>query len=229
MLEYDDYIKHWPTDYGKSRLQSLYMEYLITEMYINKSAPAPEPKANQVCTIGGCWMNPTGLTVTVPAFEAPKKSRFGAKACKQEQEVENTMTTYNETEASRKYLLNRVQNVYWSKRDDLAIQFRIHNSDTPRTYKELIDAIKNDKYTLDTKRTAQIDTFFEDDDWYGNAFEGIEFDLPTAPDREGYTAATAELDKKVLAAKDVINVGTPADGLKALQELEAWTFTKASA
>jgi hypothetical protein len=212
MKTYDDYIKYWPSDYGKSRLQALYLEYLIIEMKINTlnfAVPMPAISAFECA----------------PACEAPKKSRFGAKVCNQEQEVENTMTTtYNEIEASRKYLNGRVQSTFWTKRDELSQQFRIHNPETPKTYKELIDAIKNDLYTLDTKRTAKIDAYVEEeDDWYGNAFDGIKFNLPTAPDRDGFNAAVKELDKKVQDVKDVINVSSPEAGLKALQELEAWT------
>lgn len=204
----------------------MYHEYLATEMKINMKQPT-NLLAQCNFAVAECNAISTVAPVPVPACAPTKMLKklqlYGDKACNQKEEVENTMTTYNEIEASRKYLNGRIQNIYWNKRDELATQFRIHNQDTPRNYKELIDAIKNDKFTLDTKRTAKIDACVEDDDWYGNAFDGITFNLPTAPDRDGYTAATKELDKKVQDTKDIINVGTPADGLKALQELEAWT------
>jgi hypothetical protein len=211
MYDYKSYKDKFWKDKPDSYVEKVYKEYIEVEMKINTLNFAVSKPA--VCAFE-----------CAPACEALKKSRFGAKVCNQEKEVENTMTTtYNEIEASRKYLNGRVQSTYWIKRDELSEQFRIHNSEFPKTYKELIDAIKNDKFTLDTKRTAKIDAYAEDDDWYGNAFDGIKFNLPTAPDHDGYNAAVNELDKKIQDVKDVINVGTPADGLKALQELEAWT------
>jgi hypothetical protein len=214
MLTYEQYIKNWPKDYSETKLKQLYGTYYVTESIcemksntLNFAVPMPA-----VCAFE-----------CAPACEAPKKSKFGAKVCNKE-EVDNNMTTYNEIEASRKYLNGRINSVMWQKRDDMVKQFRMHNSEQPRTYKELIDAIKNDLYTIDTKRAAQIDGYVEDDDWYGNAMDGIKFNLPTAPDRAGYDAATKEFEKAVNSAKDIINTGTPADGLKALQELEAWTY-----
>lgn len=227
MLTYENYIKHWPKDYSDNKLIKLYARYVETEMNTITIDDMIKAKDGLVKANASNLQYPVFFsTINVPTCEAPKaKAKFGAKVCDKKQEVENTMTTYNEIEASRKYLNNRVQSVFWTKRNAIATQFRIHNSDTPRTYKELIDAIKNDKFTLDAKRTAAIDEYVADEDWYGNAFDGIKFNLPTAPDRDGYKAAADALEKAKTATYDVIATADPAAGLKALQDFEAWTFT----
>lgn len=136
-------------------------------------------------------------------------------------EEEDSMTTNNE----RTYLNNRSNDVFYAHRDTIADKFRINNSDQPKTYKELIDAIKNDKYTIDEKMAKRVDVAAEDGGYipWGNTC-GIKFNLPTAPDWDGHSKAAAELEKARTVAKDIINTQDAAAGLKALQDFEAWTF-----
>lgn len=151
----------------------------------------------------------------------PSKKKMARKTeCKPNKEVENTMAN-----TERDYLMNQLREVGYTKIRALEIQFRMYNSEHPNTYKELIDAIKNDAYTLDTKATARVDVMVTEDDellpW--GPFYGIKFNLPTAPDRDGYAAANKEFVKQRATAERVIMTGTPAEGLKALQDFEAWT------
>jgi hypothetical protein len=215
MLSYTEYEKKFPSDFNKTRIAKLYYEYITTEMSIEMKTTTLN-WAMPICAFEA--------KCAAPACEAPKK-KFGAKVCNQEKEVDNTMTTYNEIEASRRYLNDRVQSIFYDKRDAFAKQFNINGRLIPSTYKELIDAIKNDKYTLDTKRTSQIDSWAEDDEFYGSPIDGITFKLDNAPDCDGYDAAVKAAEKAKIAAKDVINTGSAADGLKALQDFEAWTYS----
>lgn len=143
------------------------------------------------------------------------------KACKKE-EKEDTMN-YNEIEASRKYLNSRIFDAAYEKRDALVVQFNLNKPNGPNNYKQLIDAIKNGEYTLDTKCTAQIDSAIADGDYYGAPFDGIKWTFPGQPDRIGYSAAEKALEKARTTAKDIINTGDSAAGLAALQAFEAWT------
>lgn len=147
------------------------------------------------------------------------------ECCKQEQEKEDTMN-YNEIEASRRYLTGRVNDVGYTIREALNVQFNLDKKERPQSYAELIAAIKNDQYTLDAKMTAKIDAVVAQDGYYyGSMLDGIKWKLPNQPDYDGYNTAEKAMVKAQTAARDVIQTGTPADGLKALQDFEAWTYT----
>lgn len=135
-------------------------------------------------------------------------------------EEENSMTTQN---TERDYLKRRLMDALYIFQDDIATAFRIRNSETPKTYSELIDAIKNGKYTLDEKVTKRVDAYFEENGFTPwGPFYGIKFQLDTAPDRDGYDAAEKALNKRWQDAQDIIMTGDAAAGLKALQDFEAW-------
>lgn len=173
------------------------------------------------------WAKPVptvslGYTTSNASLYAVVNPQIEYKLNCAKQEEENSMTANTE----RTYLNNRLNDVRYDHMDRNAVDFRIHNSDQPRTYKELIDAIKNDKYTLDTKATAKVDEAMEDQNRayspWGPMF-GIKFDIPTAPDHDGWKKADTALTKAYTAAKDIINTADAAAGLKALQDFEAWT------
>lgn len=144
------------------------------------------------------------------------------QACKKE-EKEDTMT-YNETEANRKYLNNRLYESKYVKRDELVKQFNIHKPSVPTNYKQLIDAITGGQYTLDTKRTAVIDAGIADGDYIYNAFDGIKWTFPGMPDLAGYSTAEKAMEKAYTTAKDTVNTGDAVAGLAALQAFEAFVY-----
>jgi hypothetical protein len=128
------------------------------------------------------------------------------------------------------YLIVRARNVKSNLDYKLWDQFNMYADNTPKTYKELIDAIKGGKYKLNEKRTKQIDARiaadadeeFDDDRFYFNGpFDGIIFDGPR-PDRKGRDAASDELGKAFTKTMDAIKVLPATEGLKALQEFENW-------
>lgn len=175
-------------------------------------------------------MIPNGVSICSINYATPCTAtslNWCKQACKKE-EKEDTMI-YNETEASRKYLNGRLQDTRYALRAVLDKQFNISASSQPNNYKQLIDAIKNDNYTLNAKRTAQIDPVIADGDYYGSPFDGITWTYPGLPDFVGYTAAEKALEKAATVAKDTVNTGDAAAGLAALQAFEAWTFVPTSA
>jgi hypothetical protein len=127
-----------------------------------------------------------------------------------------------------RYLTTRLEGIYCSM--PLRAMFNLNLNNSPKTYKELIAAIKNDKFSLDEKRTKIIDAQVEDSDedmdyFYGSAFDGIIWDGPK-PDKKGYEIARAELKVAYQDALDVIKGS--ADAEKRLAALEAFKNWKPS-
>lgn len=145
---------------------------------------------------------------------------------KQEEEKETAMSLeQNQID----YLSRRVDDVYRELKSPLAEKFNIYKDNAPRTYKELIDAIKNDKFKLNEKRIKAMEARAEDDEddcwdcpYYCGPFDGIIWDGPQ-PDQKGYEVALDSLQKARIRALDIIKTSPPADGLKALQEFQKWT------
>lgn len=164
--------------------------------------------------------------------------------CKKYQEEGKTPMRYNDNYASasatvaaqpsdtsvtRDYLLKRLASADYPKNRKIIELFNLDVDNSPKTYQQLIDAIKNGTYTLDPKRTAKVDEAVadhekQDCEYYGSVFDGIIWGGPQ-PDKKGYTAAKEEQNKQYTAAKDTIMVGDAAAGLAALQAFEAWTPT----
>lgn len=121
------------------------------------------------------------------------------------------------------YLSHRVAEVYHELRNPLSNKFNLYKDNTPKTYKELIDAIKNDKFKLDEKRVKVLESSDEDDDiFHYGPFEGIIWDGPQ-PDWLGYHATCEKLEMARKAALDIINTSPSSEGLKALREFQKWT------
>jgi hypothetical protein len=149
-------------------------------------------------------------------------AQFYGLECCNEQEGTTPMNTNTE----RDYLNRRVSNVFSTLDRSLEKQFHLGENTYPKTYKELIDWIKNDKYELDKHQTKIIDACVEENgQFYGAFYEGIIWTgCGFKVDRKGYDTAREVLCKEYQAVKDVINVSDAAAGLKALQEFEAWTY-----
>lgn len=153
--------------------------------------------------------------------------------------IENTTATAyitapkSDDATSRDYLLNRLERLnHWSnpKDGELRKLFNMDATEQPETYQQLIDAIKGDKFTLDPKKVQRLKDIEDgldgegpdlSDYGYGPFYAMVFTDLPKT-DKKGYGAAHKEYDKLKIATKDTIMVASPADGLKALQALEAW-------
>lgn len=137
----------------------------------------------------------------------------------------------------REYLLTELS-VYdrnWAdpKFKELQKLFNIGTSNQPNGAEELIEKITKGQYKLDEKKMARLkaakanDSDYDDDcdcEYIGDVFYGIIWD-GVQPDRKGYDAAIKEYDKAKADTKRKIIVSSPADGLQALLDLEAWLPT----
>jgi len=142
----------------------------------------------------------------------------------QTKEQEGT-TPMNNTYPERDYLNRRLSDVRTNHRIALQKQFHIHDHTGPHTYKELIDWVKNGKYTLDEKLTKIVDT---NDEWRHEPFYGIVWTgRGFTNDFAGFEVAEEALQKAYTKAKDIINTQYPEHGLEALREFEAWTYEAA--
>lgn len=158
--------------------------------------------------------------------------------------IENTTATAyvtapkSDDATSRDYLLSRLA-IYDGWHDPKASKisdfFNLGEDGRPKSYLQLIDAIKNDKFSLDPKAVARLKRIqdeaaedgedFDVEDYGYGPFYGIVFtDFPKA-DRKGYEAAMEEYGALKQTTRDTIMVKSPAEGLTALQTLEAWTPT----
>lgn len=127
---------------------------------------------------------------------------------------------------AREYLNRRISDIRWERVNcEFYKLFNLGVSTRPKTYKDLIEKITKGLFKLDEKRTKKIDALIEDDDFYGSYDDGIIWLGDVMPDRDGFDAAVKAFDKLVQAARDTVAVGTPAEGLKAVQDLEAWQPT----
>lgn len=129
----------------------------------------------------------------------------------------------------RRYLRDRVYTVSSQKVNDAAETFHIHDDGMPRTYAELIDFIKNDKFTLDAKKTARVDENLVDGSSMYGVYYGIDWTGRLVKDQAGYDAVYKENAKRFTAAHDIIMTQDNVAGLKALQDYEAWTPTAVAA
>lgn len=187
-------------------------------------------------------------TINVPTITS---TGIGMLQYHLQQEGVNPMNTINTTatvtasktdlQTQREYLLKRWNDVqssfcYGSLDTKLNDAFNLNVDNHPKTSKELFDGITSGKYTLDAKKSALQDIaaaksdggFYDDDDnivWgplYAFNWGGL------TPDRLGYEKARESFNDQLKAAKDTIMIADPADGLAALQALEAWTPTPAA-
>ncbi len=98
-------------------------------------------------------------------------------------------TQPTDASVTRDYLSNRLAKADYPKGRELRELFNLYVDNSPKTYKDLIDAIKNDKFSLDDEVIKNVaDT--EEEVGYG-PFYGIIWNGPQ-PDKKGYYAALKE-------------------------------------
>lgn len=168
---------------------------------------------------------PTGFNAPVCTATTVRCQIEAYDRCKQEGTTPmcyDTPKGKTEAEISRAYLVNRLGEANYAKRDQLRKFFNLDAIAIPKSYKELIDAIKNGKFEINAKVAKNIDfTIEEEGQYYGSPLDGITFTDFPKPDYEGFTAATAEQSKKYTQAKDAFFLPYE-QGLKALVDFEAW-------
>lgn len=124
---------------------------------------------------------------------------------------------------------------YDQKFGELREFFNIDAPKYPKDTQTLIDAFKDGKIVIDQ---AKVDantkllsgeggrSYDDADDYVGGRFYGLTFTALPTPDYKGWEAAKEAYEALKTATKRKIIVGSPADGLAALEALEAWTPTQ---
>ena len=152
-----------------------------------------------------------------------------------------------EAATQRAYLTKRLDSLirsfdYGEKYREIRKQFNIDAPTAPKNFREMLAAIKDDKYTIDPKVEKRLDRHLEDvasceyydsdceydfdDRYYFGMTEGIIWtDFPKA-DFKAFTAAIETAKKKSQDVKDAIAIMDPKDALEALKAFEAWMPTK---
>lgn len=113
------------------------------------------------------------------------------------------------------YLSDRASNVYYAKMSPLDKTFNLDRPRVPETAEDLVKAITDGNFSIKPK---------DEQSSYHRATDNIIWRNPSVvADRDGYTAAVKSLDAALQDTKDMIAIGTPAEGLSAVKTLEAWT------
>lgn len=164
-----------------------------------------------------------------PCEEMKKEGKTPMKNYNDSYACASVSTAKSDTAVTRDYLLNRLENARYPKERGFTDTFNLYVDNFPKTYKELIDVIKNGKYTIDSKIEKQLAAVEADpsDSWYAGAFAGFIWDGPKA-DRPGYDQAVKDLKDRQIKARDTIMVKDADAGLAALEAFEAWTPTVAT-
>lgn len=119
----------------------------------------------------------------------------------------------NTEKDQRKYLKSRLYDAFYEKKADAKRKFGLVDDKAPANAEELIDRIKNGKFTVTPKEQRSR--------WEG-PFEAIRWRDPSVKeDKDGYEAAKAELEKAFKEAEDVIVIKTPSEGLDAVKAFQA--------
>lgn len=118
------------------------------------------------------------------------------------------------------YLQGRIRDVSYTKTDELTKTFALLDDPTPTNGQELVERILAGKYVIPSNEKKR----------YGYAQDQITWRDPAKKaDREGYDKAFNALEDARTAANDIIMIGSPADGLAALQAFEKWVYTPTTA
>lgn len=117
---------------------------------------------------------------------------------------------------AKDYLVGRLLSARDVKASAAYKTFGLETDDRPITPKELVDRITSGKFVINTDK-SDYRTHYPMDfiEWRDPAIK---------KDRPGYEAWEKLLGTAYYAAKDQIMIGTPADGLKALQTFEVQTI-----
>lgn len=200
------------------------IENRLIKMMNSKRLPVPKPTPiTTPFTISGY----VSSMVCIDDFGTLNPRALGYKTNKEEGNNPMYMSKDTPIDLQQKtYLNDRARNVFYSLIEKLNKQFFISDEDAPKTLADLKDRIANGKFIIGSDDGEMIGANDWDDEenkpsW--NIYSAIRWRDPAKKaDFKGKEAAVNELSKKHTATKDQIMIGTPADGLKALQDLEAW-------
>jgi hypothetical protein len=118
------------------------------------------------------------------------------------------------------YLTGRLDNSFYAAECKIPPAFHTDTPSVPKTAEDVIAAITAGNYTLKDKDSRR----------YCYPLDQIIWRSPSiVPDPKGAEAASKELKSLYQTASDTIAIGTPAEGLAAVQKMDTWTPTVATA
>lgn len=153
----------------------------------------------------------TAATVPVPQ-PVPSKLNWASDRAKEKKMELEIINTTDSVEAQKvRYLKQRAYDVYYTKQTTLRREYGIEDDARPATVEDLVERIKAGTYTI--KDNAG--------DYYG-VLDMIKWRDPSKKtDVKGFKTAHDKLDKELKAVLDSAAIGSPADGLAAIQKWEA--------
>jgi hypothetical protein len=169
-------------------------------------------------------------TAAVPApcvgYKEPKK---------QEKKMYDLDMDYSETnnltadERKAQFLSQSLQTAASRKRGEAWSAFHMDGTDAPKSPKEFVDFIKEGKFQFSKAFLNDDGTWRDEEDhpyFYSDSMQRfLKWDDPAQrPDKKGWEAASEKIHAATTTAERAIVVGTPAEGLKALEEFEATIF-----
>lgn len=162
---------------------------------------------------------------------APSGFKFGLKQKEGNNPMNYATATVQagttETQDQRKYLSNRLEEIYWAKIRPLEAQFGLTDDDRPTTPKELKKRIEEGKFIIKGIKDAEDDEDDEDDYFYNNWHHMLRWRDPAKKaDHDGYEVANKELRALRQKTLDIIKIDEPKAGLDAIKALEAWEPSK---
>lgn len=115
----------------------------------------------------------------------------------------------------RKYLKDRARDIYSNKSDEIQTAFNIYADSPPHTAEDLVDRIKNGKFTLPTpERLKEIK--------YWSVMEQIDWRDPAKPaDQAGADAAQKKLSEAYTVVKDDVMIAPTDKALESVRAFEA--------
>lgn len=196
-------------------------------------------------------MNSTVNTVYVTSgtwtFPPTSLSSYGSLACNSmpvavdsccnQQEGNNPMNyatatvhaATTETQDQRKYLSNRLDEIYYKLLRPLEAKFGLTDDDRPTSPKELKKRIEDGKFIIKGLPDDGEDEDEDDYCYYGSWAQMIRWrDPANKADHDGYATALKELQTLRQKTLDTIKIDEPKAGLDAIKALEAWTPTGAA-
>lgn len=170
--------------------------------------PPCTPIVSNPWNINYLGSSPTQSPVAViPAQKKGKPMCYDCD-CESESSVDNRKLTYAQ---------NRVETLKYLKRSELRKMFRLDVT-VPQTGEELVDAIKNGKYTVRTSKEIR-----ESGEYIYSVLSYFKWRAPDdKPDQAGYDVADKELDKLIGDVSDTVTLGDFAQQRTALQSLSDW-------
>lgn len=165
---------------------------------------------------------------TVPALCKGNKMPNKKQEKTMYNDLELGITTQAPEERKAQYLIDQLWNAESNAQTTLWHDFWMNGPDEPKNPKEFMDRIKAGQYKFNKDYLNEDGTFRTPEDrsfdWYSPK-RYFEWDIPDQKtDRDGYTAAMKELRAAKTKAERTITIGTPDEGLKALQDFESQTF-----